>query len=617
MRTKNKIDPVTFEILRHRVGAINDEGASSLMLVSGSPVASEVLDFNTALLNAKGEVIVIGPYILEHGISLEQIVKYIIANYQDNPGINEGDMFLCNDPYVGALHQNDVALVAPIYWEGELVGWTGVAVHQQDVGGPGKGQVSIGATSIFEEAPVFPPIKLIERGIIRKDLEGEYFKRSRLPERLGLDLRAMTASNNVTSRRIRELIKDRGIETVKSTFDAIIDYVEVKLRSRLMELPDGTWRHTAYLDYGDKIYPCKLTMTKKKDKLVFDFTGTAAQAPAVINCTYPVLQAIVTGVFMMYLGYGIFPPSSGAAGRCLEVVSEPGTFVHAIWPAGVSKATTGARYSVIDAGSVCLAKMLAASDKYRDRVMAPWRSSSIIADLFGIDQRGAYFGASILDFMAGGAGARSYKDGIDTGGQLGAPAIAIANVETHEFRYPMLFLYRKQERDTGGPGKFRGGVALGYMWMPHDVEEISNAVIHAIGLQSPNGVGIYGGYPSSTHVVSLKRNTNILDIFRDGKLPASLDEIDGKFEIPPQLVETSLKKNDIIVGLGQGGGGYGDPIERDARLVANDVTNELVSRECARDIYGVVLDPQTLQPDIKQTEERRLEIKRERAGWQK
>ncbi len=608
------IDPVTFEILRHRMWGINDEAGATLRLVSGSPVANEAFDYNTAIMNAKGEVMAIGAYITLHAISLEQIVKDILEEYGDNPGIHEDDMFFCNDPYVGAMHQSDVAVVAPVHWNGELIAWTGAVIHQVDMGGPGRGQVSIGATSIFEEAPVFPPLKLVEKGTLLKDVERSYLRRSRLPELLGLDLKAKIACNNVAKRRIKELCELKGVDTIKAVIVEIINYTENRLRSRLKELPDGTWRHISFLDYEQKIYETHLAMTKGGDSLTFDFTGTSPQAAAVINCTYAGLRAAILTILLEYLCYDM-PWCPAGAMRTCGIVSQPGTVIHARWPAGVCKATTAGSWAVVNTSSACLSKMLAASDKYRNRAMAVWKGSSIVEELFGVNQRGDNFGATILDFMAGGGGARVYKDGIDTGGFLSSVACAVANAETYEFRYPMLYLSRRQEADTGGPGKFRGGVAMRTMYICHGADEIAHKVIHGMGLRQPDSVGINGGYPANTHVAVLKRATDVEEEMKQGRLPQDMDEVSGKLEVMPAMIDTPFRRGDVYSGRGMGGGGYGDPIERDPSLVARDVANKLVSVEAAWSIYGVRVNPETATVNSSETQARRQQIREQRKGW--
>ena len=178
------LDPVTFEILRSRLSAINDEAAMTMRLVSGSPVANEAYDMNVGLMDAGGDCFAIGMYITIHALALSSTVKDIRERFGADD-IGPGDVFMSNDPYVGACHQMDVAVVAPIFAGGELVAWTGSTVHQIDLGGPVEGQVQLGATSIWSEQPLFPPIKIVDSGELRPDVERGYLRRTRLPHLVG------------------------------------------------------------------------------------------------------------------------------------------------------------------------------------------------------------------------------------------------------------------------------------------------------------------------------------------------------------------------------------------------------------------------------------------------
>src|SRR5438309_3073054 len=171
-----RVDPVTFEILRHRLWSINEEAGHTLERVSGSLIASEVHDMNTSIMNAQGDSLVLAPYMLVHAISMETLAKDVVGNYQDNPGINLDDMFLSNDPYVGAQHQMDVVVLGAIHWEGELIGWVGSTIHQIDLGGPVPGQVQVGAKDIYGEQPLFPPMKIVDGGTLRNDLVRLYLR---------------------------------------------------------------------------------------------------------------------------------------------------------------------------------------------------------------------------------------------------------------------------------------------------------------------------------------------------------------------------------------------------------------------------------------------------------
>jgi len=600
-----QLDPITFEVVRHRLWAINNEATATLKFVSGSPVATEVFDFNTSILNARGEAIVVGPYIASHAICQGLVVETILKECADNPGIHEGDVFLCTDPYSGAIHQNDVAIVAPVFADGQLIAWTGATIHCVDVGGAFKGsQASIGAKSIYEEAPPIPPIKIVEGGVLRKDLERAFLLPSRTPELNALDLRAMLAANSVSGRRILEVVGKYGADVVTATLEGIKGHAAARLRARLRELPDGTWRHTSYIDYGPDIYACRVTMTKEDDHLVFDFSESSPQAPALINCTWSGLVAGLLNATLTQLCWDI-PWSPSGAMDPIEIRSKPGTFVDATWPAGVSKATTAASFILTSACCVTLAKMLAASEQYADRAMAVWTGAVPASESFGVDQRGEDYGATLLDDMGGGAGARATKDGIDTGGLIRTISCSLANVETYEFRYPLLYLYRRQQRDTGGAGKFRGGVAISKAFTPHDVPSIPGHVSHTTGCEEPESVGICGGYPASTNFFVILRGSNVAAYFAEGKIPSELDELEGQLEVQPALTSTYLDAGDVFRTVVSGGGGYGDPLERDPRQVLRDVLHGLVSVESAGAQYGVVLRPGEQEVDAAATEGRR------------
>ena len=437
------------------------------------------------------------------------------------------------------------------------------------------------------------PLKIIEGGVIRRDVEREYLMRSRTRELNALDLRAKLASINVAKRRLKELIKRYGPDVLKAVIGGIMDEAEERLRARLRELPDGTYRHRGYIDYFDgvnkAIYPLHLALTRERDRLIFDFTGTAEQAPALLNCSYSGLLAGVLIGILVTLGYDI-PWSPGGLLRAVEIIAPPGTIFNATWPAGVSKSTTAGSYAATNLACACISRMLQASEKFKDRSMSLWIGSLPTQELFGTDQRGKPFGVTILDAMAGGAGATRWRDGIDTGGFIRSVAAMIANVETHEFRYPILYLWRRQEADTGGAGRFRGGVGISLAFTPHDVDEIPTNVMHTLGFQQPDSAGMSGGYPGAKNLFAIKRGSNLWGLFSRGTLPQSLKEVDGRLEIPPPLKVSYLKRGDIYQCLASGGGGYGDPLEREPERVLKDVLSGLVSAKSARRLYGVAID---------------------------
>ncbi len=606
-----RLDLKTFEILRHRLWYINDEGARTISRLSGSPVATEVFDMNTGLMTAAGDLVYIDTFICAQATTLAPFVKHLIKEYRDDPGFGPDDVFLCNDPYVSVCHQNCVMVAGPVHWKDQPVAWTGASLHVIDVGGPVAGQVQVGAADIFGEQPLIGPIKLIEGGRFRRDVEATYLKNSRLPDLLALDLRAKVAAAQVVKRRLLETFQEFGYETVQAAMADIIDYTERRLRARLRDLPDGVWRHRGYIEFGERIYDCHVTMTKEGDHLVFDFSETAPQAPAVINCTVNGLIGGVLGAMMVYLCWDI-PWSPAGVLRTVTVRSRPGTVVHARWPAGVSKSTTTAIWEVRNLASITIGKMLGASERYRDRAMAGWQGVKALEELFGTDAEGRPFGGPLLDGMAGGGGALCWRDGIDTGGHTSSVRSTIADVESYEYRYPILYLYRKQTPDSGGPGKFRGGAGITMLYTVNGVDEIPTKILHTFGIEQPESPGMFGGYPSTTNQFAILRNSDVLERFARGDVPQGLDEISGTLEVYGAYAQTSMRRSDVYRTVSMGGGGYGDPLERDPRAVAGDVKEGLVSLEWARRVYGVALTESGAVVDEAATAELRRELREER-----
>lgn len=603
------LDPVEFEIVRHRLWAINDEAATTIKLVSGSPVATEAGDMNTALMNAEGEVFVVGAYSLAKATTMTAVTKDVLANYAEAPGIRDGDAFICNDPYVGAQHQNDTALVMPVFIDGECVAWCGAELHLVDVGGPTAGQVQIGAQDIWGEAPLTPPVRIVEGDRVRKDIEREYLRRSRLPEQVGLDLRAKIAAATVARQRLRELAAEYGVEVLRDAMADMIDHAEVRFRARLRELPDGAWSHRTYIEYEDEIYTVALRMEKRDDELTLDLRGTSRQAPAVINATRDALAAIARGNLCTLLCWDI-PWCPSAIGRAVEVVTEPGTLVDAEWPAGVSKATTTTLWVLGKSMTVAAGKMLLSSERHAERAMAAWEGALLVEEIFGALPDGSRFGGTLLDGMAGGSGAGPAGDGLDTGGYIGSMRIGIANVESYELKYPILYLYRREQPDGGGAGAHRGGNGIGLAYVPHGTDRIETKVVHAIGVEQPMSSGLSGGYPSTTNVAVLKRGTDVRDRFADRRIPQEIDELSGEVEVLPAIVRTEQAPDDVYAAVVTGGGGFGDPLEREPQLVADDLRRGAVTRDFAAGFYGVVLrgtdDPEV---DAEATEAARARIR--------
>jgi len=607
---KRKTEPITFEILKHRLQSAVEEAAVTLKNVSGSPVATEIGDMNLCIMDKNGVCISVGQYTICKGTSLSKVAQDVLANYSENPGIYDGDAFICNDPYIGVMHQNDVAVVEPYYRNGELLAWVGAEVHQIDVGGPCPGQVQLGAKSIYGEAPTMPPMKLLKNGEFLADVERNYLAKSRVPDLVALDLRAKIAACNSLKKSLDNVAEQLGNQGLTDFLEDMCNDAEYLMRKMLLKIPNGTWHARGFLEFEEKVYPVVIHLTKEDDHMIFDFTGTAKQAPATINMTKNAIEGWMSAAVVSALCWDI-PWTVGGIERTYTIVSEPGTLVNPTFPAGVSKSTTSLGLLLTSVLHSAMSKMLQTCPEYADRAMGAWPGSKSQEELHGVNQYGAVFGADILDGMAGGGGARTYKDGVDTGGLEGAPRVSISNVEEYEQQYPLLYLYRREFPDSGGIGMYRGGNGLDRMYVVHDQERIDDVIMHSIGSKIPATTGLSGGHPSATNLFLIQRKAGIEEMFQKGILSATFEEMGGETEIHAAMSETYLEKGDAYRTICNGGGGYGDALERDVKLVEEDVVNKRVSKEAAEKYYGVVCDAEG-KADIEKSAELRKKIRRER-----
>ncbi|MGG2200991.1 MULTISPECIES: hydantoinase B/oxoprolinase family protein [Paenibacillus] len=612
-QSAHEVDPITYQVVFHKLWQIADEQEKTIQKISGSPIATDAHDFNVMISDSYGEIVVLGTGVVMLGSVMDSVVKWILENRSENPGIEDGDIFLCNDPWVGALHQNDMAMIAPIFVDGKLFAWTGSTIHQVDVGGVNPGSFCIDANDLYAEGQPWPPIKIVKKGEIQSDIEDLWMRQTRAPALLAIDLRAHIASINIVKSRLLKLVERYGADTVKSVMEKSLDYAELRLRNRLKELPDGTFRHVDFHDVAQKgdrgVYKIALTMTKDNDRLIFDFSETDPQI-GVINATLisgtagAVLQAV------LQLLCNDIPWSVGGIKRVFTVEAKPGTILSAQHPAGVSMGATGSAWLAGNCANITISKLLMGHPEHKERLVAGTAGSWVTVIPMGLDQYGNPFLTMIMDAMAGGFGARSFGDGVDTGGLLCTPSGQCPNVESNELFFPILYLYRREKTDSGGPGKYRGGLGAELCWIPHDTEQML-LTVSSFGAAIPNSAGISGGYPSNTVQVKMMRDTNIHQLLSQSLIPQDFAEMEGKLEIWQPKTDAVQQKNDVFYFCFQGGGGYGDPLDREPDKVREDVLENRVSQQVAYDVYGVLLDGNG-KLDEPATEERRQQIRQAR-----
>ena len=597
------VDPVTFEIIRHKLEAINEEQAIALKDVSVSPIVTDASDFNNALYTADGRIASMGPQVVFHSGSMPIVLRHVMRLFADD--INDGDMFIVNDPYYGAVHHPDISVVTPIFHEDELVAWAGVAAHQVDVGGMSVGSISVRAREKQQEGLMMPPMKLIEGGRLRQDVWRMILNATRQPQIVGLDLRGFIASNAVGRDRLRELIERYGAATVTTVMEELIRYSERRMRERLRTLPDGEFRARGWIDHdgiSNRVYRIDVRLVKQDDTLLCDLSESSPQSRTYLNSAEGALVGAVFGGVAPFLGAGI-PWNQGIL-NAIEVIAPEGTIVNARPPAATGAATIGVGWAVMTVTGMAASRLLAFSDELRDHSFAGTHGT--FAALFTGDrnQHGEGYGNQLIDAQIGGGGASAVADGIDQSGGLPAPKPHIANIESNELHGPFLFLYRAFFPDTGGDGTFRGGRAAGTAWTPHGVERLRNAIT-AHGVEVPVSYGQFGGWPGVCNRQMVVFGTQIDRLLAEGEQPVvlesileplDLDRLGGDVHVLEAKVdEFQMVPGDVVQYTWQGGGGYGDPLDRDPAWVARDVEDGIVSEGRAREVYGLGADHDALR----------------------
>jgi N-methylhydantoinase B len=607
------VDSFTFEIIRHRLFRTIEEAVITLKHVSGSSPTVDGHDLLVGLYRADGSLLMGAIGYLHVLPGAGQAVKHILHEYSESPGIFEGDTFLLNDPYIGALHTPDMYVVTPVHFDGKLVGWSSNFVHLRDIGAINPGGFAPDSKEIFHEGFNTPGLKVVERGVVRKDVWRTVLNMVRMPEIVALDLHSQIAANITAKQRMIDLISKYGADKVDEVARRMLDLSEDLLKQRLRELPDGTWRARQYLDSHQGVFKVNLALTKNGDRLTYDFTGTSPQAPFGFNATYwPVVGGCIAPLFPMVCydmdwNEGLLRP--------ITVNAREGTIVNPIRPAPVTIATLSGLEMADNVALIAVSKMLMASEKYRQEATAVWLGAHLTITIYG-RRAGRYYVSTTPENMGGSGGARTFRDGVNYGGQVINPVARIPNVEAMETSVPIMYVFRRLIPDSGGPGKFRGGLTTEFAIKPHDAENDSvNVVLYGRGSEFAQTEGLSGGYPGNNGAFWIVRNSDIEERILEGKIPSSLEELSGTKQLIMWGTHT-LNRGDFVNVWLMGGGGYGDPLDRDPILVQGDVRNGLVSKASAKQIHGVVLS-ENFEVDVAGTEELRGRMREDRLSQAK
>lgn len=583
------VDPITFEVIKHRLWQITDEQATTIKTISSSPIVVEGNDFNVGIFTAAGRIVTAGIGSLVHVTTMGSTIENILREAEGD--IFEGDAFLTNDPFLGALHQNDVVVASPLFRGGRIVLWVANVLHHPDVGGIDEGSFCINARSLYQEPPRYF-LKILDRGRVRRDVERTFVTNSRLPDAVALDLRAQIGAINVAARRMHELLDEHGDETVLGAMQQALGFAADELRERLRSIPDGSWSASVYMDTprvgSETVVRAQVRLDKVGDRLRFDYAGSDPQVDAAVNSTFHATYAGSVVPVYTFICTGSIDWND-AVKECVEVVAPEGSVVNATFPAPVSICTVGFRWLVTAVASKVVAEMLSASGNFREYVCSSWSVSANCNNVFGQVAGGRRVGALLSDHRAGGAAARTFADGLSHAGQATSFASNVANVESQEWKLPLLYLYRRQLPDSGGPGRFRGGLSAESALLPWGTDKLLLKSTNTAGTDESNAYGQDGGYPGAGSQVAIIRDSGSRAAFERGALPSAAQLLDGRQWLSSKA-EAWLGPDDVLAFFPPGGGGYGDPIDRPVEAVQADLVLGKITPEGARRHYGVVFD---------------------------
>lgn len=592
-KQKSKLDPVTFEVLKNSFVNLVDQMSEQILRTCYSFVIYN-RDFSSALCDAEGNTVMQGTQdISVHVGTLHLTAKAVIEDFGED--IHPGDVFIVNDPYRGGTHFNDTRVIRPVFYRERLVAFMQLNGHWADMGGSVPGSFDIQSKDHYGEGIRIPPMRIWSRGTYLADVANMLVSNMRVPEeRLG-DLRAQAEATKVGEDQLIQLFEKYGLETVLMAFEEVQDYVERLTRAKVKELPDGTWETVDHIDMdpeqGDGLIPIKVKMTIDGDQIFYDLHGSHSYISCFLN------SAFGSSLSALYAGTKTFfpdiPLNSGFY-RVVNVDLPEDSVVNAPWPVAVTGFCSGSYEKIMNScfelwSHILPERALACSFNLEYLLIGGWDKRK------GYDHYFMWY-----DWMAGGHGGRNGRDGANALSPVFGVGLSLQPCEGQERLSPIVTTKHEIVMDSGGPGKYRGGCGVekgGYLTEIHDV-----VMSYCCDRSRSATWGIFGGLPSCPHGAWLNPGTD-----RERFLGAVFSNV-------------RMNRGDSFTRPSAGGGGLGDPLERDVEAVLEDVIDGYVSIKRAKKDYGVIvreIDPDLdkYDVDLEATAFEREYIGRHRRKW--
>ena len=447
MKDAMEFDPIRAEVVARYLLGVTEEMGAALMRTAFSPNIKERGDCSTAVFDAAGNVVALPQRVPIHLGSMVGVVEAVLQRFPAAE-IRPGDMFLANDPYSGGgSHLPDINVIAPVFFEGEIVAYVACIAHHADVGGMVPGSEAAVCSSIFQEGLRIPPVRIVSGGKFNEDVFAIILLNSRTPDERAGDLRAQVAANNVGFRSVLSLFERLGVTATRNTMKAYLDFTERRFSAAIAKVPEGTYTAREYIDGANpgELAAIVLSLTVKNSHLNFDVAGSSPQIAAARNIPLRALIATIYTVVKSLLDPDV--PANSGYFRTISIAAPEGSIVAPVSPAAIGARAMSAAVlgdTIASALSKALPeKALVASGPHQLIVLA------------GTDPRNQKYFVN-YETIAGAMGARSYQHGMDAV-RVHASGSANLPVEALEHAYPFLIEQYSLRKDSGGLGKFNGG----------------------------------------------------------------------------------------------------------------------------------------------------------------
>jgi N-methylhydantoinase B len=568
-----KIDPILVSVFQRAFKSITDEMSISLTQTTRSPILCEAKDFVTGLDDGSGRMLEQTENLPILSFSLGPVCKYIIEFFEGD--IRPGDVIFHNDVFSMGNQNNDVAVYKPIFVGDDLVAWSACKGHQADIGGAVAGGYNPNATEVWQEALRIPPVKVIEEGRLRKDVWNLIFANIRF-QIVEEDMRALTGACVVGERRMVQLVEKYGLDVFEAHKQHLFESTKKMMEAEIRTIPQGMYRgeSTVYFDgkTPGSTYKIRVRIKVKDGRIVFDYSDTDPQTDGFVNGTYTSSASATTLTFLQMVNPDM-PHNEGMI-EPLDIIIPEGTILNAAYPAAT---TFGNHLCPPNADAI----IRALAPVIPDRVTAGW--NQLLCSLTtGLDPRKKHKYVDIC-FMGlkGGSGGMKGVDGYDHIGMIDASGgVLDQDYEMFEQQTPHRLLEHELLVDSAGAGEYRGG--LGVRTRFEIRGEKTQLVTFGDGDVEP-AFGLAGGHDGTLNFIEIR--------YPNGKA----------YRATSKDLVTDIPGGTEYIQEAGGGGGYGDPKRRPAEKVADEVRCGTLSREKAREAYGVAMDPSTFEVNQKET----------------